>query len=291
MISPALYPFEDQYHLGINLGHDRAAAITSGGSLLVAIEQERLDRQKHSPGIQRANGKVQLNLPWNAIHYCLDAVGIDLHELASVTANSPGHDFGPQLAARCFGRVPVRRLPSHHLGHAYSAWWPSGLKDSIVLVVDATGTTDGNGLTESYTLYRGGADELELIHAEKVDATLTGVGTLGMLYEEVTRRIGFVTRLENGLSHAEAGKTMGLAPYGEPKYTDIIYEHLIDLKEDGTLFRKITDYVKAQVEDTVNISYGIFKTTWDSDQKYCYCIKYSSMVQSFIEQIDDQEIS
>jgi predicted NodU family carbamoyl transferase len=214
MILPALYPFEDQYHLGINLGHDRAAAITSGGSLLVAIEQERLDRQKHSPGIQRANGKVQLDLPWNAIHYCLDAVGIDLHELASVTANSPGHDFGPQLTARCFGQVPVRQLPSHHLGHAYSAWWPSGLKDSIVLVVDATGTTDGNGLTESYTLYRGGADELELIHAEKVDATLTGVGTLGMLYEEVTRRIGFVTRLENGLSHAEAGKTMGLAPYG-----------------------------------------------------------------------------
>jgi carbamoyltransferase len=132
-----LYPFEDQYHFGINLGHDRAAAITSGGSLLIAIEQERLDRQKHSPGIQRANGKVQLDLPWNAIHYCLDAVGIDLHELASVTANSPGHDFGPQLAARCFGRVPVRQLPSHHLGHAYSAWWPSGLKDSIVLVVDA----------------------------------------------------------------------------------------------------------------------------------------------------------
>ena len=51
-----------------------------------------------------------------------------------------------------------------------------------------------------------------------------------------------------------------------------------DLKEDGTLFRKITDYVKAQVEETVNISYGIFKTTYD--QKYCYCIKYSSMVQS-----------
>ena len=214
MISPALYSSEDRYHLGINLGHDRAAAIASGGCLLVAIEEERLDRQKHSPGIQRVEGKVQLDLPWKAIHYCLDAIGINLHELASVTANSPGHDFGPQLAARGFGCVPVLQLPSHHLGHAYSAWWPSGLTDSIVLVVDATGSTDKNGLTESYTLYRGGEDELELIHAEKVDATLTGVGTLGMLYEEVTRRIGFVTRLEHGLSHAEAGKTMGLAPYG-----------------------------------------------------------------------------
>ncbi len=214
MISSVLHPFEDSYHLGINLGHDRAVAISSGGRLLAAIEEERLDRCKHSPGIRRVNGQVQLDLPWNAIRYCLETVGIDLHELASVTANSPGRDVGPQLAARSFGGVPVLKLPSHHLGHAYSAWWPSGFEESIVLVVDATGSTDQNGFTESYTLYRGGADELQLIHAEKVDANLTGVGTLGMLYEEVTRRIGFVTHIENGLSHAEAGKTMGLAPYG-----------------------------------------------------------------------------
>ena len=100
MISSAWYSFEDSYHLGINLGHDRAAAITSRACLLVAIEEERLDRQKHSPGIQRGNGKVQLDLPWNAIRYCLDAVGTDLHELASVTANSRERDCGPQLAAR-----------------------------------------------------------------------------------------------------------------------------------------------------------------------------------------------
>jgi predicted NodU family carbamoyl transferase len=91
---------------------------------------------------------------------------------------------------------------------------PAGSKTRSYWSSTPTGSTDGNSLTESYTLYRGGAGELELIHAEKVDATLTGVGTLGMLYEEVTRRIGFVTRLENGLSHAESEKTMGLAPYG-----------------------------------------------------------------------------
>ena len=88
------------------------------------------------------------------------------------------------------------------------------LSEIDVLVVDATGSTDENDRTESYSLYRGGTEKLELIHAEKVEATLTGVGTLGMLYEEVTRRIGFISHLENGLSHAEAGKTMGLAPYG-----------------------------------------------------------------------------
>ena len=214
MISSALYPLDDGYHLGINLGHDRAAAIVKGGRLLVAIEEERLDRQKHSPGIEKVNGKLQLDLPWNSIHYCLDAIGIGPQDLTSVTANSAGHDFGPQLAERAFGNLPVHRIPSHHLAHAYTAWWPSGLPDTIVLVVDATGSTDEEGRTESYTLYRGGSDELVLLHAEKVDAELTAVGTLGMLYEEVTRRIGFVTHLENGLRHAEAGKTMGLAPYG-----------------------------------------------------------------------------
>jgi len=97
MISSSLNPLEDGYHLGINLGHDRAAAIASGGRLLVAVEEERLDRQKHSPGIERIGEKIQLELPWNSIRYCLDAIGIDQQDLTSVTANSPGQDFGPQL--------------------------------------------------------------------------------------------------------------------------------------------------------------------------------------------------
>ena len=73
---------------------------------------------------------------------------------------------------------------------------------------------------------------------------------------------------------------------------DVVYYYGIneeDLKEDGSLFRKITDYVKARLDDDINISYGVFKTTYD--QKYCYCIKYSSVVQSYIELLDDQEIS
>jgi len=69
---------------------------------------------------------------------------------------------------------------------------------------------------------------------------------------------------------------------------DVVYYYGIneeELKEDGTLFKKITNYVKSQVASGVNVSYGVFKTTYE--QKYCYCIKYSSMVQSFL---DDQEI-
>ena len=73
---------------------------------------------------------------------------------------------------------------------------------------------------------------------------------------------------------------------------DVVYYYGIseeDLKNDGTLFRKINNFVKSRVEDDLNVSYGVFKTTYD--QKYCYCIKYSSVVQSYTELLDDQDIS
>ena len=72
---------------------------------------------------------------------------------------------------------------------------------------------------------------------------------------------------------------------------DVVYYYGINekqLTEDGTLFKKITNYVKSRVETGLNVSYGVFKTTYE--QKYCYCIKYSSMVQSYGELLDDQDI-
>jgi hypothetical protein len=69
---------------------------------------------------------------------------------------------------------------------------------------------------------------------------------------------------------------------------DVIYYYGIneeDLKEDGTLFRTINDYVKAQADESLNVSYGVFKTSYE--QRYCYCIKYSSMVQSYKELLGD----
>jgi hypothetical protein len=71
---------------------------------------------------------------------------------------------------------------------------------------------------------------------------------------------------------------------------DVVYYYGInenDLMEEGALYRKITDYVKSKLDEGTNISYGVFKTTYD--QKFCYCIKYSSVVQSYTE-LDDQDI-
>ena len=73
---------------------------------------------------------------------------------------------------------------------------------------------------------------------------------------------------------------------------DVVYYYGINeeqLKEDGTLYRTITDYIKSQLDGQTNVSYGVFPTNYE--QKYCYCIKYSSMVQSYKELLDDQDIS
>ena len=80
--------------------------------------------------------------------------------------------------------------------------------------------------------------------------------------------------------------------YSLTKPREVVYYYGInedDLKNDGTLFRTINNFVKSRIEENLNVSYGVFKTTYE--QKYCYCIKYSSMVQSFLEQLDDQDIS
>jgi len=80
--------------------------------------------------------------------------------------------------------------------------------------------------------------------------------------------------------------------YGLTNPRDVVYYYGIneeELRKDGTLFKSITDYVKSQVSNGVNVSYGVFKTNYE--QKYCYCIKYSSMVQSYKQLLDGQDIS
>ena len=80
--------------------------------------------------------------------------------------------------------------------------------------------------------------------------------------------------------------------YALTNVRDVVYYYGIgheDLKNDGTLFRKINNFVKSKIEDNVNVSYGVFETGYE--QKYCYCIQYSSVVQSYKELLDDQDIS
>ena len=73
---------------------------------------------------------------------------------------------------------------------------------------------------------------------------------------------------------------------------DVVYYYGIgedDLKNDGTLFRKISNFVKSRLDETKNVSYGVFKTGYE--QKYCYCMRFTSMVQYIDELLGDQDIS
>ncbi len=207
-----------QYHLGINLGHERSVAIVKDGEILVAIEQERIDRQKYSPGymLHSPGDASQIQLPHEAIRYAIDTVGIAMGELETITANMPGHDYAPDILRRVLPPElvnKVQRIPSHHLAHAYSAYYPSGFEESIILVVDASGSTIDRQ-TESYTIYTGKGNQLTTLHSETVAAHLAGLSTLGFVYEYVTRKAGFVSQLNEKVRHAESGKLMGLAPFG-----------------------------------------------------------------------------
>tara|TARA_B100001123_G_scaffold111283_1_gene129426 strand:+ start:3575 stop:7339 length:3765 start_codon:yes stop_codon:yes gene_type:complete len=207
------------------MGHDRSVAVVQDGKVIVAIEQERLDRIKHSVGfmLQSPDAMGQIQVPGESITYCLDHLGLKLSDVATITPNMPGVDLAPQIVRGKFSRdlkSKVRTVPSHHLAHAYSAYWPSGFDESLVLVVDASGSTSKNSegrFTESYTLYEGRGGKLRALHCEQVRAHLAALSTLGFVYETVSRRAGFVTNLNSGLSFPEAGKLMGLAAYGGPQ--------------------------------------------------------------------------
>jgi carbamoyltransferase len=232
------------YILGISAYyHDSAAALVKDGVIIAAAQEERFSRRRHDPGF-----------PHQAIRYCLDAGGIAARELAQVAFyDKPFLKFERLLesylacAPRGFSSfrmaMPVwlreklflrgllqkemRKLDrqvkwnerllfgEHHLSHAASAFFPSPFDEAVVLTLDAV----GEWATTSVAIGRG--RELEItkeIHFPH---------SLGMLYSAFTYHTGF--KVNSG-----EYKLMGLAPYGTPRFADKIYQHLIDLKADGS---------------------------------------------------------
>ena len=240
------------YILGISAYyHDSAAALVKDGAILAASQQERFTRKKHDAGF-----------PADAIESCLDQAGIELSEVDHVVFyDKPLLKFERLLetyvsfAPRGFksfltampvwlkeklylksilrkelaalGNMKVDDLPDlmfnlHHQSHAASAFFPSPFEEAAVMCLDGVGewaTTSvwhgkGNRLTPLW--------EIKFPHS------------LGLLYSAFTYFTGF--KVNSG-----EYKLMGLAPYGEAKYVDLILENLIDLKPDGT-FRLHMDF-------------------------------------------------
>jgi len=240
------------YILGISAYyHDSAAALLADGDIVAAAQEERFSRKKHDA-----------RFPGNAIRACLKMSGIGLSDVAGVvfydkplvkferlletclsyaprglrsfTASMPvwlkeklylRSLLQRELAA--VANCPSNRLPplwftEHHQAHAASAFFPSPFERAAVLCLDGVGEWatssvwlgEGNRLTPQW--------EIDFPHS------------LGLLYSAFTYFTGF--KVNSG-----EYKLMGLAPYGEPRYEQIILDQLMDLKPDGT-FRINMDY-------------------------------------------------
>lgn len=223
--------------------HDSAAALVRDGEIVAAAQEERFTRQKHDP-----------SFPTNAVAYCLREAGIDASDLDAVAFyDKPLLKFErlletylsytprglasfikamplwlkqklwiPDLIKKELGVDLPLVFPEHHESHAASAFFPSPFERAAFL------TTDGVGewATTSWGTARG--NRLQ-VHGE-----IHFPHSLGLLYSAFTYFCGF--RVNSG-----EYKLMGLAPYGEPRYTEVIREHLIDLREDGS-FRLNMDY-------------------------------------------------
>lgn len=230
--------------LGISaLYHDSAAALVEDGRVVAAAQEERFTRVKHDAAF-----------PENAVAYCLAEAGTDLGGVDFVVFYDKPFlkferlletylAFAPKgftsfkaampvwLKEKLFQKDLLRRefkrfapdfdwinkllFAEHHLSHAASAFFPSPFEDAAVL------TMDGVGEWTTTSLAMGSGNRLE-IHKE-----LHFPHSLGLLYSAFTYYTGF--KVNSG-----EYKLMGLAPYGEPKYTKLILDNLIDLKDDGS---------------------------------------------------------
>ncbi|MBZ0198757.1 MAG: carbamoyltransferase [Ignavibacteriaceae bacterium] len=232
------------YILGISaFYHDSAAALIKDGKIIAAAQEERFTRKKHDH-----------NFPTQAIKYCLDEAGISGAMLDFVAFYDKPFLKFERLLETYLAYAPIGiksfikamplwikeklwmkefikkelefegviLFPEHHESHAASAFFPSPFNEAAILTMDGV----GEWTTTSYGMGRG--NKIEIL------ADIKFPNSLGLLYSALTYYTGF--KVNSG-----EYKVMGLAPYGEPKYKDIIYKHIINVKDDGS-FRMNMDY-------------------------------------------------
>lgn len=219
--------------------HDSAACLVEDGRVVAAAQEERFTRKKHDA-----------NFPSRAVDYCLAEAGISLSQIDHVgfyekplvkferlletyTASAPrglqsylkalplwlseklwiGDDIRDELSG-CDAEV---LYGEHHESHAASAFYPSPFENAAVLTIDGV----GEWATSSIGVGRG--HDLEILHE------LRFPHSLGLLYSAFTYFAGF--KVNSG-----EYKVMGLAPYGEPTFVKTIRDHLVEIRDDGSLW-------------------------------------------------------
>lgn len=235
------------YILGISaFYHDSAAALIQDGNIVAAAQEERFTRKKHDAGF-----------PVYAIQYCLGEAGIAVEDIDTIVYYTQpyvkleriiknilalGYE-NDSLINTSFQRIASYEMwihkivekmlggygkkgkiltTKHHIAHAASAFYPSPFNEAVILTIDGVGewstTTIGVGKDNKIQLY----NELKYPHS------------LGLFYSAFTYFCGF--KVNSG-----DYKFMGLAPYGTPVYYNLIKQHIIDIKDDGS-FRLHLEY-------------------------------------------------
>lgn len=233
------------YVLGISAYyHDAAACLIQDGEIVAAAQEERFTRKKHDA-----------SFPVNAIGYCLAEAQIDSSQIDHIVfydkpflkfhrlietylAYAPRgfESFAQAIPAwlkdKLFQRRTIAKalitmwgsgrdweqrllFSEHHLSHAASAFFPSPFENAAVLTMDGVGEWTTTSLAIGSGSSLNVTKEIHFPHS------------LGLLYSAMTYYTGF--KVNSG-----EYKVMGLAPYGQPKYVQLIKDHLIDIKEDGS---------------------------------------------------------
>ena len=221
------------YVLGLNLSHDRSACLVRDGRIVTAIAEERLDGHKGSTlyaGVKKRNESNRMP-PFRAIRYCLDAEGIGLDDLDLIVVD---HALEPVNTDSLASLLPIRDRskvrsiphPSHHTAHAYSTYFCSPFEESAVLVADTYGSLTSIGTEAESGFYaKGMAVRPVLKNYQKVWSEKATdqkpYYSLTYIYNFISLALGFSSdaskKQVTGISVSDAGKTMGLAPFGLPR--------------------------------------------------------------------------
>lgn len=230
------------YILGIScFYHDSAACLIKDGEIIAAAQEERFSRIKNDEAF-----------PVCAIKFCLEKAGIELSQVDDVVYyEKPFITFERIIETHLryapkgyksflkllpvwlkeklicervitkelkknFGhKIKELKYSTHHLSHAASSFFPSPYDDAVILCLD------GIGEWATTSCWRGQKSSIKPLWEIQFP------NSLGLLYTSFTTYLGFK-------ANCDEYKIMGLAPYGDPKYKDLILEKLIDVKEDGS---------------------------------------------------------
>jgi carbamoyltransferase len=249
--------------LGFSVGHDKGAVIIENGKVVVGITQERLTRIKHDGAYQ---GGI---VPFESINYCLNALSITHRDIDYYVYSTT--EIEDTVYRQFFNRYSglkqeILHFIPHHLAHAYSTFFSSGLEESAVVVADASGSIlnfknklnlwyekNRDGLdtnedwTEGISIYNFSRKEYSEVYKKwikypvKID---TNEGTsLGMMYSTGSRQLIY----EPDSQTWPAGKLMGLASYANQ---DIVDEapQFVEEVEDDILISNNTIYPRVSWE-------------------------------------------